>query len=123
MEANNLIQLELNFDFLYSKRHSTLIFGNSSANARRRKVKVAFLICNDVLVEVLRYFDRRQLAKVERLCRRFHRIVVRCFNEAPILFFEVGCHIKEKSRRFSKIFSSPDTEEEYCRHLLVFIFV
>ena len=76
-------------------------------------MKVAFLICNDVLIEVLSYFDRRQLTKVERLCRRFHRIVVRYFNEAPFLFFEIECHIKEKSRRFSKILSSPDTEEEH----------
>ena len=76
-------------------------------------MKVAFLICNDVLVDVLYFFGRRQLAKVERLCRRFHRIIVRCFNEAPFLFFEMECHIREESRRFSKILSSPDTEHEF----------
>ena len=73
-------------------------------------MKVAFLICNDVLVEVLSYFDRQQLAKLELACRRFHRIVVRCFNKAPFLFFEMECYIKAEPRRFSKIISSPDTK-------------
>ena len=75
-----------------------------------------------MLIEVLSYFDRRQLAKLEGLCRRFHRIVVRCFNEAPFLFFEVECYVKEESRLFSKIFSSPDTEEEHWP-FMVFISV
>ena len=86
---------------------------------KRKKVKVAFLICNDVLIEVLAYFDRRQLAKLEWVCRRFHRIVVRCFNEAPFLFFEMECHMREESRRFSKILSSPDTEEKYLSMMMV----
>ena len=94
----------------------------SSANESRRKAKVAFLICNDVLVEVLSYFDRQQLAKLEGLCRRFHRIVVRCYNEAPFLLLEMECYVKEESRRFSKILSSTDTDDEIgqFQHLLVF---
>ena len=76
-------------------------------------MKVAFLICNDVLIEVLSYFDRRQLSKLEWTCRRFHRIVVRCFNKRPFLLFEMECHMREESRHFSKILSSSDTEEKY----------
>ena len=91
-----------------------------STNEKRRKVKVAFLICDDVLVEVLSYFDRRQLAKMEWACRRLHRIVVRYFNEAPFMFFKMECYVKEESRLFRKIFSSPDTEEEN-RQEMVFI--
>ena len=86
-------------------------------------MKVAFLICNEVLVEVLSYFDRRQLAKLERACRRFHRIVVRYFNDAPFLFFEMECYVREESRRFNKILSSTDTEEEDCLPSVVFICV
>ena len=85
-------------------------------------MKVAFLICNDVLVEVLSYFDRRQLTKLERACRRVHRIVLRCFNEAPFLFFEMECYVKAESRLFSKILSSPDIEEEYCQSMVFRLF-
>ena len=75
-------------------------------------MKVAFLICNDVLIEVLSYFDRRQLTKLEWACRRFHRIVVRCFNERPFLLFKMECYMREDSRDFSKILSSSDIEEK-----------
>ena len=85
-------------------------------------MKASFLVCNDVLVEVLSYFDRRQLIKLEWTCRRLHRIVVRYFNEAPFLFFEMQCYVKEESRLFSTIFSSPDTEEEYCQEMVFMYF-
>ena len=82
-------------------------------------MKVAFLISDDVLVEVLSYFDRRQLTKFEWACRRFHLIVVRYFNEAPFLFFEMDCYLNVANsarllRQFSKFFTSPYTGEDYC---------
>ena len=74
------------------------------------------MISDDVLVEVLSYFDRRQLTKFELACRSFHRIVVRYFNEAPFLFFEMDCYVKAELRQFSKIFStSPYTGEDYWK--------
>ena len=81
-------------------------------------MKVAFLICDDVLIEVLNYFDRRQLAKLEWVCRRLHLIVVRCFNEAPFLFFAMECHMREASGRFSRIRFSK-SEEEYFSTMMV----
>ena len=84
-------------------------------------MKAGFLISNDVLIEVLSYFDRRQLTKLELACRRFHRIVERYFSETLLLFFEMECYVKVEPQRFSKIFSSPDTEEEHCQEM-VFIF-
>ena len=86
-------------------------------------VKVAFLVCNDVLIEVLNYFDRQQLTKAEGLCRRFHRIVVRYFNEAPFLFFEMECYVREEASRFSKILSSPDIDDEFWQFSVVFFSV
>ena len=71
------------------------------------------MISDDVLVEVLSYFDRRQLTKFELACRRFHWIVVRCFNEAPFLVFEMDCYVNAELRQFSKIFTSPDTAKDY----------
>ena len=88
------------------------MFGNCSSNEKRKKVKVALLICNDVLVQVFDCFDRRQLAKLEAICRRFRRIVVGCFNAAPFLVFGLECYVKEKPNCFSKMLSSPDAEEE-----------
>ena len=72
---------------------------------------------------MLSYFDRQQLAKLEGLCRRFHRIVVRCYNEAPFLLLEMECYVKVEPRRFGKIFSSPDNEEEYCYCRLPMVFI
>ena len=65
-----------------------------------------------MLVQVFDCFDRRQLAKLEGICRRFRRIVVGCFNAAPFLVFGLKCYVKEEPKRFSKILSSPDAEEE-----------
>ena len=70
-----------------------------------------FLICNDVLVDVFNFYGRRQLAQLERVCRRFNQIVVRFFNEAPFLILALECYVDEKSSRFSKILSSSDIEK------------
>ena len=80
---------------------------------KRKKVKVAFLICNDVLVDVFNFFDRRHLAKLEKVCFRFHAIVDKCFNERPFLILELLCYAEGNSEdyfNFSNVLYSEDIE-------------
>lgn len=81
-----------------------------SISKKRKKVKVAFLICKDVLVDIFDFCDRRELANLEKICRLFHGIVVRFFNEAPFLILAMECHTRQKSSRFNRILSSSDIE-------------
>ena len=43
------------------------------------------VLCYDVLLEVLRYGNRRQLVTLERVGRRIHRIVENYFGKTPFL--------------------------------------
>ena len=43
------------------------------------------LLCYDVLLEVLRYGNRRRLVKLSRVGRRFHQIIERYFGKTPFL--------------------------------------
>lgn len=42
-------------------------------------------LCYDVLLEALKFGDRRRLTKLERGGRRFHRIIVDNFRQRPFL--------------------------------------
>ena len=42
-------------------------------------------LCMDALLEVLGYGDRRRLIKLERIGRRYHRMIENFFNEAPFI--------------------------------------
>ena len=42
-------------------------------------------LCHDVLLEVLLFGDRRRLTKLERVGRRFHRIIEDFFQQMPFL--------------------------------------
>ena len=42
-------------------------------------------ICIDALLEVLGYGDRRRLIKLERIGRRYHRLIENFFKEAPFI--------------------------------------
>ena len=89
--------------------------GNNSNSIRvkRKKAKVAFLICYDVLVDVFNFFDRRQLAKLEEVCDRFNSVVER-FNERPFLILELECRAKVDYDIFSKVLSDP--QDIKCGH-------
>ena len=89
--------------------------GNNSNSIRvkRKKAKVAFLICYDVLVDVFNFFDRRQLAKLEEVCDRFNSVVER-FNERPFLILELQCRAKVDYDIFNKVLSDP--QDIKCGH-------
>ena len=87
------------------------------------KVIVALLLSNDLLVDIFKYYDRRQLAKLEAICRRFYGIVFQFFNERPFLVLELECHLNEKRSRFSKILSAIDTEDENCTEMVYILFI
>ena len=80
---------------------------------KRKKAKVAFLICYDVLVDVFNFFDHLQLAKLEEICVRFNSVVER-FNERPFLILELQCRAKVDYDIFSKVLSDP--QDIKCGH-------
>ena len=43
------------------------------------------ILCSDVIIEVFQYGNRRQLTKLERTGRRFHRIAECYFEKCPFL--------------------------------------
>ena len=42
-------------------------------------------LCFDLFYDILKFGDRRQLTKLERVGRRFHRLVEEWFGERPFL--------------------------------------
>ena len=57
-------------------------------------VKWFVVLCFDVLLEVLRCGNRRQLVSVERVGRRIHRIVENYFGKTPFLRLYLAIHPK-----------------------------
>lgn len=53
------------------------------------ELKFIARLCTDVLLEVLIYANRRQLAKVERIGRSFHRIVEHFAEQIPFLYLDL----------------------------------
>ena len=43
------------------------------------------VLCNDVFLEIIRWGNRRQLVKLERVGKRFHWNVERFFSKTPFL--------------------------------------
>ena len=52
-------------------------------------------VCHDVLLEALLFGDRRKLSNLERIGRRFHRIIEDFFQQRPLLrlCFEIEPYI------------------------------
>ena len=48
-------------------------------------MSLVVILCLDVILEVLRYGKRRQLAMLELVGRKFHWIIDRTFVAAPFL--------------------------------------
>ena len=71
---------------------------------------MALLICNDVLIDVFNFYDRRQIAVLETVCRRYRQLIVRYFSDAPFLILKLECHLQQNSSCFSAMLSSPDIE-------------
>ena len=80
------------------------------------------LLCDDVLVEVLLFATRHQLAGIEVCGYRFHRFIdgnqntggqgynVGIFVEKPLLLFDLRFERWRNVKDFSKILKSPDLE-------------
>ena len=63
-----------------------LIFRFLIQNASEEaQVEYSAILCHDVFLEVLRWGNRRQLVKLERIGQRFHWNVERFFLETPFL--------------------------------------
>ena len=77
----------------YSAARESLINSNSTERqllkkfvAEMRELEQFFVsLCADVLSDVLSFGTRHWLAKLERIGRRFHRIVGNFFYKAPII--------------------------------------
>ena len=61
------------------------------------------VLCYDVLLEVLRYGNRRQLVTLERVGRRIHQIVENYFGETPLL--RLNLLLKPRFSIFTILFS------------------
>ena len=78
---------------------SSMINSNSNSTERQlvkkiiaemRKLEQFFVsLCSDVLSDVLRFGTRHRLAKLERIGRRFHRIVGNFFYKAPFIHLDL----------------------------------
>ena len=51
----------------------------------KNDVEFFVILCHDVLIEVLQCGNRRQLVKLERIGRRYHRIIEAFLGEKPFL--------------------------------------
>ena len=80
-----------------SASRASLINSNSTERqlvkkiiAEMRKLEQFFVsLCSDVLSDVLRFGTRHRLAKLERIGRRFHRIVGNFFYKAPFIHLDL----------------------------------
>ena len=75
------------FDLTYlnNKQDNLLLFRQTVEET------VCFFVrlCHDVVFEVLSFGNRRQLTKLERVGRRFHRIAENYFDKAPFLLLNL----------------------------------
>ena len=81
----------------YSGSNSAAKASLINANANERQLLKKFVaemreleqffvfLCADVLLDVLRFGSRRRLDQLERIGRRFHRIVENFFCKAPFI--------------------------------------
>ena len=53
------------------------------------RVRFFVRLCSDALLEVLGWGNRRQLTALEKLGKRFHWLIDRCFEGAPFLLFDL----------------------------------
>ena len=85
----------------YSGSNSAAKASLINANANERQLLKKFVaemreleqffvfLCADVLLDVFRFGNRHRLAKLERVGRRFHRIVGNFFYKAPFIHLDL----------------------------------
>ena len=54
-------------------------------DANNNDAEVFVVLCNDVLLQVLQHGNRRQLVKLQRIGRRFHKMIEVYFRDKPFL--------------------------------------
>ena len=52
---------------------------------RGTKIQFVVRLCSDLFLDVLCWGDRRQLASLEKLGKRFHLLIDGCFEGTPFL--------------------------------------
>ena len=72
---------------------------------------IAFRACDDVLIDILRFTTRRELAALELSCHRLCNLIDHHFTETPFLVFPtLTCHFGTRAfeGRFDRILSVLD---------------
>ena len=54
-------------------------------DANNNDAELFVVLCNDVLLQVLQHGNRRQLVKLQRIGRRFHKMIEVYFRDKPFL--------------------------------------
>ena len=54
-----------------------------------KEIKFDLRLCFDVLFDLFQFGDRRRLTKLERVGRRFHHLVEKCFRDVPFLRLDI----------------------------------
>ena len=54
-------------------------------DATNNDAELFVVLCNDVLLEALQHGNRRQLVKLQRIGRRFHKMIEAYFRAKPYL--------------------------------------
>ena len=79
-------------------------------------------VCDDVLVDIIRYGKRLELSGfdgLEHIGHRFFRIIDRCFIAAPFVFFpNLDCTFSIRGRDLKTIIKCEDLPiEHYCEEV------
>ena len=72
-------------DFTYLIKNNSLIFRQTVEET----ISFFVRLCHDIVFEVLSFGNRRQLTKLERVGRRFHRIAENYFAKAPFILLNL----------------------------------
>ena len=78
-------EYELDGPINSTERHFADKFVEEIHKYKRENEKYSVSLCQDVILELLRFGTRRRLAKFERVGRRFHWNIVNFFGEKPFL--------------------------------------
>ena len=74
---------------IFSFSHAS-VFRLLFIKKRWGKYAVLLSLPNEVLFDVFKFLNRRQLTNLERVCPRFHRIISDHIGETPFLRLDIG---------------------------------
>ena len=68
------------------------------------EVDFIFILPDDVLIELLGFGRRRQLAALESIGRRFHVLIKAVFSKAPFIYFKyLACPIEVQTKNVDRM--------------------